>query len=149
MTETSFASEWLEGLLAAIDQQLPPAQKGCLFENCALTHFRALNMAEVIAPYTGDLPAFLHFLNETWHWAIDYDPAAGVILADEGKPTCVCPIVQAGLVKNSPGLCNCSERFAEHMFSVVLQQPVRAKVVTSILRGDATCKYAIQILTSA
>ena len=145
MTENDFAAQWLDSLLAAIDQNVPSDQKGRLFDNCALAHFRAVNMEEIVARYSGDLPAFLQFLSETWHWVITYDPIAQRITADENKATCVCPLVQAGLVKNAPGLCTCSERFAERMFGAVLHQPVSAKVERSIQRGDASCVYAIQI----
>ncbi len=40
-------------------------------------------------------------------------------------------------------LCNCSEGFAERMFSYILNRPVRATVIASILRGDKSCKYEI------
>ena len=60
---------------------------------------------------------------------------------DENKDFCVCPLCQAQ--KMPPLLCNCSEGFAERMFSNILNRPVRATVIASILRGDKSCKYEI------
>jgi hypothetical protein len=40
----------------------------------------------------------------------------------------------------------CSEGFAERMFSNVLGQPVQASVLRSILKGDPSCVYEVQIL---
>ena len=83
MTGTGFAAEWLDGLLAGIDQNVPAAQKSSLFEACALAHYRAVNMAVIVSRYRGDLPGFLQFLSESWHWVIESDPVTGRIIADE------------------------------------------------------------------
>ena len=148
MTDNDFAAEWLTGLLAGIEQNVPAAEKGRLFESCALAHYRAVDMEEIVARYSGDLPGFLGFLSESWHWVIDYDPIAGRITADENKSACVCPLVQAGLVKGAAagagGLCACSEQFAERMFGAVLKRPVRASVARSIMRGDPSCVYVVE-----
>jgi hypothetical protein len=59
---------------------------------------------------------------------------------------CVCPLVQQNIGVVSTTLCHCSEGFAERMFSAVIEKPVKATVTRSILRGDKSCVYTIQIL---
>lgn len=137
-------SGWLGQLLNQIDD-LPSQSAAKLLKSCALAHYQHLNMEQTLDPYKGDLPAFLHFLSETWHWQIAYDQDTQVIIADENKNFCVCPLVQRRLVQ-SPVLCSCSEGFAERMFATVLNRPVKATVTQSVLRGDASCVYTIQIL---
>jgi predicted hydrocarbon binding protein len=65
-----------------------------------------------------------------------------IIIADENKDHCVCPMIDHTL-HNSPLMCHCSEGFAEKMFSKVTGEKANAVVISSILRGDKSCKYKI------
>jgi len=143
--EDSLISDWLGQLLSRIDDGLSPETRTNLLKGCALAHFQHLNMEQILDPYRDNLPAFLHFLSETWHWQVTYDQDAQTIIADENKSFCVCPLVQRRLVQ-SPVLCACSEGFAERMFATVINRTVKATVTQSVLRGDASCVYTIQIL---
>lgn len=58
---------------------------------------------------------------------------------------CVCPITQKVQGKASGILCNCSEKFAELMFSKVCQKKIAAKVKRSVLRDGKSCIYEISI----
>jgi hypothetical protein len=144
--ENLFIGGWLARLLNLIDDNLPPEAKANLLKGCALAHYQHINMEQTVAPYKGNLQEFFRFLTEEWRWKIEYDEDARVITADENKSFCVCPLVQRQIVRDSSMLCSCSEGFAERMFSAVLGQPVKARVIKSILRGDPSCVYAIQIL---
>jgi len=42
-------------------------------------------------------------------------------------------------------LCDCSEGFAEKLFSAVVGKPVKAEVVASIQRGAKSCRYRISL----
>lgn len=106
---------------------------------CSLVHFHANRMEELLAPLKGDLDGFLAFLSREWGWVITQ--CGEKILVDENKDFCVCPLCQAQ--KMPLLLCNCSEGFAERMFLYILNRPVRATVIASILRGDKSCKYEI------
>jgi predicted hydrocarbon binding protein len=64
-------------------------------------------------------------------------------IADENKTKCVCPMVNKEKGVRSSILCYCSEGFAEKMFSTVVGHPVKAKVISSIHRGNNRCKYQI------
>ena len=142
--EGDFPYAWLEGLLELADKTLDPGAKVKLLKGCAGAHYRSAKMAEIAAPFAGDLGRFLAHLAESWQWKISYDASAGVILADENKDSCVCPLARGG-ARLSPLLCRCSEGFAERMFGAVTGKPVRATVVRSILRGDPSCAYRIEL----
>ena len=101
-------------------------------------------MDKVLAPYVGDMTRFTQFIGDQWGWKIDYKPEIGVIVADENKSFCVCPMVNKEKGIRSSILCYCSEGFAEKMFSTVAGHPVKARVISSIHRGDDRCKYEIK-----
>lgn len=141
-----FLSAWVSQMLDEADGQLSQAAKASLLQGCAQAHYQLIHMDQTTAPYRGNLPAFLAFLRSAWGWKIDYDADRGIITADENKAECVCPLVRSGVVKNQALLCHCSEGFAAKMFSSVLDQPVQTRILHSILKGDASCVYQIQIL---
>jgi hypothetical protein len=142
--DEQLAYAWVVNLLSVLDDNLPDETKKAVLNGCAAVHYRALNMDELIGQYRGDLAGFIALISEKWQWKVDYDAEARVIIADENKPECVCPVARLGQV--SGVLCYCSEGFAERMFSGVVGGPVQARVVRSILRGDKSCVYQIQIL---
>ena len=144
--EERFVFEWLSTLLAALDANLPPETKAALLRGCAAAHYRSINMDEIVSQYQGNVEGFLQFLSDKWRWKVAYDKEAQIITADENKSDCVCPLVQKKLGIASPALCYCSVGFAERMFSAVITRPVKARITSSILRGDQSCVYTIQIL---
>ncbi len=143
--EDRFVYEWLSTLLTGLDANLLPEAQAALLHGCAAVHYRSINMAELVSPYRGNVDGFLEFLSETWRWKVAYDKEARSITADENKHACVCPLVQKAPGLAWPALCHCSEGFAERMFSAVAERPVKAHVIRSILRGDPSCVYTIQI----
>jgi predicted hydrocarbon binding protein len=111
----------------------------------AQAHWEHLRMGEKVAPYAGNLDGFLAFLRSSWGWKIEHDRAAGVILVDEAKDYCVCPLVEKGRPTDLTQLCDCSEGFAERLFGAVVGRPVRAEVTQSVLRGASSCHYRITL----
>lgn len=142
------SSAWIGALLEGAEHELDPAVSAKLLRGCGSAHYRAMNIEATAARYRGDLPAFVGFLSTEWHWKVSYDRGSGIILADEDKPDCVCPLAKGGAV-TSPLLCRCSEGFAELLFAAVVGRPVRATVVRSILRGDPSCVYRVETAHSA
>lgn len=140
-----FPYEWLSGLIGAMDERLGAESKAAVVKECAAVHYRSAKMDEIVRSYVGNLDAFLRMLTDTWQWKVSFDSASGIVTADENKDHCVCPLVRNAGIKMSPTLCNCSEGFAERMFSAVVGRPVHATVTRSILRGDSSCTYAIRI----
>ncbi len=108
----------------------------------AIHHYNANEMDKVLEPFVGKPDEFITFLEETWGWKVTFDRGNGIIIADENKPFCVCPLVDR--VK-CPNLCSCSEGFAEMMFGKVFGRPVQATVKASVLRGDKSCVYEVTL----
>jgi predicted hydrocarbon binding protein len=128
------------------DGHLTEETEATILRGCAAAHYHSANMDELVFQYHGNINEFLPFLSEMWHWKIVYDKESQIITADENKSVCVCPLVQKNKGRVSTSLCHCSEGFAERMFSAVTGRNVQAKVIRSILRGDKSCIYTIQIL---
>lgn len=137
--------EWISTLLLGLDENEDEATCRKIMKKCALVHYDQLNMNDLLTPYYGDIIKFCRFLENEWGWKIDYRESEGVLVADENKNHCVCPMVNLQKGVKSSVLCYCSEGFAELMFSRLLAKPVEAKVISSIHRGDASCKYEIKI----
>jgi len=144
----AFMQEWISGLLYNIDENLVDESCRKIMKPCANAHYQFLEMDKALEPYRGNISLFLQFINETWGWKIDYNQQTGIILADENKAACVCPMVNQSKGVRSAILCYCSEGFAEKMFSAVVGHPVKATVISSIHRGDKSCIYQININNS-
>lgn len=135
---------WIAALLPALAAGGRDEARRALHE-AASAHFEALDMPAVLDRFQGDLPAFLKFLREDWGWLVEHDPDEGVVLADENKDVCVCPLVAGRRDPDLAVLCYCSEGFAERMFSHVTGAPARAEVTSSILRGNDRCRYRVRL----
>jgi hypothetical protein len=61
---------------------------------------------------------------------------------------CHCPWVREAIisdVKIPPDFCHCSAGFEKRPWDVIFDQPVKADVMETILKGDLICKFAIHI----
>jgi len=142
---TKFMQDWISNLLLNIDENTSHEECRKIMKPCAEAHYNFLEMDNVLAPYVSDINKFIQFIGEKWDWKIDYNPVSGVLIADENKAQCVCPMVNTEKGVRSSILCYCSEGFAEKMFSEVVGHPVKAEVISSIHRGDQSCKYQIEL----
>jgi predicted hydrocarbon binding protein len=136
---------WTANLLMNLGSELEPEKFRNLIKKNAVIHFNELKMNDILGDYIGNPDKFIDFISEKWGWKIEFDKKNGILIADENKSYCVCPMVNQAESIGSYVMCNCSEGFAEKMFSVVFERPVKAKVVSSVLRGDASCKYKITV----
>lgn len=134
--------DWFNMLIESVDS-LPFETKKEVIKGCSAAHFIAINMEDILKRYIGDVHSFIKFLESEWNWSVKINEKERVIYADENKSQCVCPIVKFCEIK-TPLMCNCSEGFAEKMFSKVLQRNVNAKVINSVLNGDKSCVYEIR-----
>lgn len=134
-----FCAEWLNHLLSSLDENCD----SCLFENCAKLHYQVNGMDNILEKYVGNLPSFISFLEKGWGWEITYSEDGQQLLVDENKDFCVCPIANNIQGKASGKLCNCSEKFADQIFSRVCQKNISAKVKRSVLRDGQSCIYEI------
>jgi predicted hydrocarbon binding protein len=116
-----------------------------LIKKNAVIHFNELKMNDMLKTYVGNADKFIAFISEKWGWKIEFDKTSGILIADENKSYCVCPMVYQVEGIGAAVMCNCSEGFAEKMFSIVFEKPVKAKVISSVLKGDKSCKYKVTI----
>ena len=135
---------FIEAMLGSICENIDEDAAADIISGCCGVHYAALDMDDTIGKYKGDIEGLISHMEREWDWKIAYDKAQGIIEINENKPFCVCPLVQNGGVKN-PILCHCSEGFAKKMFELAAQKPVEAKVMASVLMGDESCIYRIQL----
>nr|WP_321451632.1 hypothetical protein [uncultured Carboxylicivirga sp.] len=143
--EYSIQNEWLADLLSNLDSGIDKHTLRSIIKKSSEIHYQQLRMDEFLSPYVGDLDAFIKFIEQKWGWKITYDRNKGVLIADENKPNCVCPVLPLMRENKASAICFCSEGFAEKMFSFVANKPVYAEVKSSVRRGDSTCVYQIKI----
>jgi hypothetical protein len=134
---------WLGRLLSNMHHELDEEKLRSILKGCSVAHYDELKMNELLSPYIGNKKAFIEFLEKEWGWKIDLDKTSRVLIADENKDYCVCPVVNYEKGVDSSALCYCSEGFAEKMFSVVWESPVSARVISSVRRGDKSCRYEV------
>lgn len=139
-----FIQDWISNLLLQIDEQSSAEECRRMVKPCSAAHYDFLEMDKLLSPYIGKIESFIQFIQEKWGWKIKYEPESGLILADENKNQCVCPLVNKERGVRSSILCYCSEGFAEKMFSKVIGKAVKAEVISSIHRGDKSCQYQIK-----
>ncbi len=147
-TENQVAQQWLKNLLENLDGNLEEGELRRIVKMSSVVHYDHLKMDGLLSGYKGRLKEFLDFLGTEWGWKVDYNETTGVILADENKSWCVCPVLGKTSEPENPAICYCSEGFAEQMFSVVVGKPVDARVISSVRRGDKSCIYRIEIPSS-
>ena len=137
--------KWITELLENLDQShLTEAQLRQIVKSASVAHHENLGMDAMLAPFEGKLDHFIQFIEEKRGWKVSYeDENKKVLIVDEDKPYCVCPLLQNEKEKKLPVLCYCSEGFAERMFSIVCGYSMSATVVSSIQRGNEKCVYRI------
>jgi predicted hydrocarbon binding protein len=141
----SFMQEWISTLMLSLDEQADKDVARQIMKKCARAHYDQLKMDEVLQVYVGNLKKFIQFLKSNWNWVITFDEEKQIVLADENKDVCVCPLVNQDEGVKSAVLCYCSEGFAELMFSKVAGKPAEARIISSIHRGNDRCKYEIKL----
>jgi hypothetical protein len=144
-TPEPLAKQWVAALLPALAAQGDRERARAAIRGCWRPHYDALGIQATLDKFRGNLDGFLRHLQAEWGWVVKYSPEQGVIQIDENKAACVCPVVPKQHDGDLGLLCACSEGFAEQMFSQVVGAPVRAVVVASVLRGDRTCQYRIEV----
>lgn len=138
--------EWIAVFLSEADNFLTEEEQRTILKKCAMAHYNAMGMSDITEPYKGRLNDFISCLINDWGWQIDYNESEGVIIANENKNHCICPMVNREKVNNPGKICLCSEGFIEKMFSDVTGKPVKSRVITSVLRGDQYCRYRVTLV---
>lgn len=142
--QNSLQQEWVSVLLSGLESSFKDEAIRKILKPCSLAHYKDLKMDDILTPYQGNIKEFCRFLSDSWGWKVDFDEKRGIILGNENKEQCVCPMVNHSIEGTPSAICYCSEGFTEKMFSFIIGKPVSARVVSSILRGDKTCVYEVR-----
>ena len=135
--------EWISSLLLNISNLEDESLCRTIVKKCSIVHYSHLNLDKVLEQYVGNIEGLINFLEQNWGWKITYGENGRSLIADENKDYCVCPLVNKSKGIKSSILCYCSEGIAELMFSKVFNHPVKATVISSILKGGTSCQYIV------
>ena len=62
-----------------------------------------------------------------------------------GYPRCLCPMVEAGLVK-APSHCECSRQSMLHVLNTLLPgKNIKVETLHTVLRGGAECRFRVTV----
>lgn len=140
----AFALQWIMDLLESLEgNNLSDSQLRSIVKNTSDAHHNLLDVPGMVKPYIGKPDEFINFLENAWGWKVQDNKIDRLLIVDENKPFCVCPLLKNNTGNLFPALCYCSEGFAEKMFSYVFQRPISAKVAASVQRGNPSCIYHI------
>lgn len=137
------SQSWIAEILTNLNDSLEEDDLRKLVKSASLAHYNQLGMEKTLAGYKGRLNDFIAYIEKEWGWKFSYQKNERILLADENKPYCVCPLIKHHGNNTYPALCFCSEGFAERMFSFVCGRQVHATVISSVMRGDDRCVYQI------
>lgn len=141
----ALVQDYLGNLLLNMQDGLSEEENRKAIKNLAKVHYQQLNMDEMLKPFENKLDDFNGFLEKEWGWKVTYDRSSQILVADENKSYCVCPMINLKSGIKPAALCYCSEGFAERMFSKVVGREVSARVISSIQRGNDHCRYEINM----
>jgi hypothetical protein len=69
--------------------------------------------------------------------------------AETGLPSpgnhCLCPMVESKPAGLSPTFCLCSLGYVKEMHEQMFMKPVEVELLSSVLRGDPSCKFKITV----
>lgn len=136
---------WISEILSNLNTKIDEKQLRELIKSAGKSHYEYLQMDQLLAPYIGNLNEFTRFIEKEWGWIFSYEKNGKILIADENKSYCVCPLLNQNKTDKLPALCYCSEGFAEMMFSKVNKTPVKAIIISSIQRGNDKCVYKIHL----
>jgi hypothetical protein len=71
------------------------------------------------------------------------------VAAETGLPSpekhCLCPMVETNPPGLSPTYCLCSLGYVKEMHEQLFKKPVKIELLSSVLRGDARCKFKMTV----
>lgn len=150
LNDLTFIRDWTQRLLYGIEKQCSEKTISNIDFRKALAHcsevcFEKNGFKEQIGAMK-NFDEFVDVCHNEYGWIVDYDKSNGILICNENKDHCLCPIARS--VKNNLAgtLCHCTETELERMFSMAYKGNVKATVLKSILRGNDRCIYKIELL---
>lgn len=144
LKENAFIKKWITCLLDNQEKSISSKELQKAIKKSSSVHYDDLQMDQFLEKFVGNMEAFINEIENVWGWKVIYNKEKGQIIANENKKHCVCPLF-SNTSNNANLICNCSEGFAEKMFSKVYRKKVSAKVVSSVIRGNDSCVYEINL----
>lgn len=127
-------------LIGLLEKELAPDELNRLLEQLGRECSR--EFAPIYAKYMGDLEGFLQMCRKDWKMNCEHDPVAKkVVTYGEKTGRCFCPFVDE--TRMTPAFCNCSLGWQMETFGAVIGKPVRAEILSSVLRGGRSCDFAV------
>ena len=111
-------------------------------EACSAYCFREKNMAEMFKDVT-TLEELIEIFRTKWNWVVDYDKEHGVLICNENKDYCLCPIEHCSKGDVSKNLCLCTRGMIKSIFRFALQKEVNVELLRSVIRDGKSCIYKI------
>jgi hypothetical protein len=150
-----FTEKWAVRFVNVLDANLDaPARKKIMMANgkaCLLAWQQETNKKPRTQPLS--LADFAKLAKEKGDR--DYQIEGNVIYyqynaaAETGLPSaenhCLCPMVETKPVGLSPTFCLCSLGYVKEMHEQIFKKPVDVELMSSVLRGDARCKFKITV----
>jgi hypothetical protein len=151
-----FTEKWAARFFAVLDASLDaPTRKKIMMANgkaCFLAWQQETNRKPGAEAVT--LERFAQRVRE--QKLLDYQVEGNVIYfqclstAETGQTSpenhCLCPMVETKPSGLSPTFCFCSLGYVQEMHEQIFKKPVKVELMSSVLRGDARCKFRITVL---
>ena len=136
-----FRNEWVKAFLKNLDASFDEAGRIRLMESCGRDCARrgATKMAE---SYRGNVDGMIAALaGHLGKENVKRDSERVILI----YPECYCPMVSKSKESLSDTWCECSKGWVLEMFGIAADKPVEVKLVQSIKRGDAVCRFEISV----
>lgn len=138
------ARRWIKFLLDYLDEYVDEKTRVEMLENCGRNCISSsyVEKAKSCKDKAKDMDDFLSKLSKIW------GP-----LQREGEDVyvvyekCYCPLGRT-LLKDyadslSSSFCNCGRGWIKELFESALERPVEVKLETSVIQGNAVCKFKV------
>lgn len=150
-----FTEQWAVRFFDVLDANLDePTRMKIMMANgkaCLLAWQKETNQQLRTEPVT--LERFTTWVKD--HGSTEYQVDGNVIYfqymsaAETGLPApenhCLCPMVETNPAGLSRTFCYCSLGYVREMHEQTFKRPVNVELVSSVLRGDARCKFKITV----
>ncbi len=94
-------------------------------------------------PFKGNVRGYLKASEKEFFEKTVFDESAKrITLIGKKTESCFCPFADVSVTPKS--FCNCSLGFMKQTFETILEKPVEARVVESVLRGGERCSFEIR-----
>jgi len=121
--------------------------KECARLPCPPEWTSSLDIVAKIVERTSDVKERIELLNQEVPWCAEWVYDENMIFSECYE--CGCLLVQDELIKDCAVWCDCSIGWVKEILETLLQLPVHVELVSSIGRGDKTCKYLVKISSTS